>query len=119
MIVVAAAAGAVLGTWWAVKAHQVLTHSSPPSASAVARPGHAARPLLVVAGAAAVTALAQWLGMAPAIGSLAMIVVGVAAAVAGVPLAADAGRFEQRTGRLLLSTNPLGRGVGLETGPPR
>ncbi len=70
-----------------------------------------------MAAAAMITAFAQWLGVAPAIGSLSMVGLGVAATTAGVPLALGARRFETRTGRLLLSTNPLARGVGLETGP--
>jgi hypothetical protein len=48
-----------------------------------------------------------------------MVALGVAASIAGATLAAGARRFEARTGRLLLSTNPLTRGLGLETGPPR
>ena len=119
LMLAAGAAGAVPGAWWAIKARRLLTRGSPPNAAATARPGEGARPLLVAAAVAAVTAIAQWLGVAPAIGSLTMVALGVALAVAGVPLAAGARRFEARTGRLLLSTNPLSRGLGLETGPPR
>ena len=115
----AAVAGTVLGAVWAVRAHRVLVRESPPPAAADTRPGDAARPLLLVAAVAIAIAISQWLGMAPAIGSLTMVALGVAAALAGVPLAAGARHFEQRTGRLLLSTNPLSRGLGLETGPPR
>lgn len=118
MIVAAIAAGAALGGWWAVKAHLVLTEGSPPSAAANAVPGDGARPLLIAVAGALITALAQWLGVAPAIGSLSVVGLGMAAAIAGGTLAAGARRFEQRTGRLLLSTNPLTRGMGLETGPP-
>lgn len=115
----AVTAGAVAGAWWAVKAHRLLTRGSPSDAAVDARPGSAARPLLVVAAAAMVTALGQWLGAAPGIGSLSMVGLGVAAAVAGGPLAAGARHFEERTGRLLLSTNPLRRDLGLEIGPRR
>jgi hypothetical protein len=119
MIVAAIAAGAALGGWWAVKVHLVLTGGAPPNAAANTVPGDGARPLSIVAAGALIPALAQWLGVAPAIGALSMVGLGTAGAVAGVTLAAGARRFEQRTGRLLLSTNPLTRGMGLETGPPR
>ena len=116
-ILAAVAAGGILGAWWAVKAHRLLTRGAPPQSAANTRPGNGTRPLLIAAAAAVLTAVDQWLGMAPAIGSLIMVALGVAAALAGVPLAAGARRCEQRTGRLLLSTNPLARGQGLETGP--
>lgn len=118
-IVAAVAAGTILGAWWAVKAHRLLTRGGPPPAASNTMPGDAARPLMIAVGAAVVTAIAQWLGVAPAMGSLTMVGVGVAATLAGLSLAAGARRFEDRTGRLLLSTNPLARGFGLETGPPR
>ena len=63
-------------------------------------------------------AIPQWLGMAPGIGAVTMVALGVAATVAGASLTVVARSFEQRTGRLLLSTHPLRRGLGLETGPP-
>ena len=119
LTIAAVAAGAVLGAWWAVRAHRLLTLGSPPDAAVDARPGSAARTLLVVAAAGMVTALGQWLGAAPGIGSLTMVSLGVAAAIAGASLAAGTRRFEERTGRLLLSGNPFARGMGLEVGPRR
>lgn len=119
MLLTALAAGALLGACGAVKAHRVLTRGAPPDAALGARPGNSLRPLLVGGAAASLTALAQWLGVVPAIFSLTMVGLGVTAAIAGVPLAAGARRFEQRTGRLLLSANPLARDLGFETGPPR
>jgi hypothetical protein len=118
-IVAAFAAGAVLGAWWTVKAHRLLSRGALPESAANARPGNGAKPLLVVAAAAGAAALTAWLGVAPAIDALGMVGFGVAAVVAGSPMAVAARRFEERTGRLLLSTNPLSRGRGLETGPPR
>ncbi len=117
LVFAAIAAGAVLGGGWAAMAYRLLSRGAPPQCAANTMPGDGARPLLLVAFVGVVTAVAQWLGVAPAIGSLTMVGLGVAAAGAGVPLAAGARRFEQRTGRLLLSTNPLSRGLGLETGP--
>jgi len=118
-IVAAAAAGLILGGLWAVKVQRLRAHGSPPGAPANARPGNAARPLGVLAGAAVVIALPQWLGWADGIGAVTMVAVGVATTVAGASLTVAARNFEQRSGRLLLSTHPLRRGMGLEAGPPR
>lgn len=118
-IVAAAATGLILGGLWAVKVQRLLAHGSPPGAPANARPGNAARPLGVLAGAAVVIALPRWLGWADGIGAVTMVAVGVAATVAGASLTVAARNFEQRSGRLLLSTHPLRRGMGLEAGPPR
>lgn len=117
--VAAVTAGLILGAVWTVKVQRLLAHGPPPAAPANARPGNAARPLGIFAGAAVVVALPQWLGWADGIGAITMVAVGVAATVAGASLTVAAGSFEQRTGRLLLSTHPLRRDLGLETGPPR
>lgn len=118
-MVAAATAGLVLAAAWSVKVQRLLAQDPPPGAPANARPGNAARPVGILAGAAVVVALPQWLGWAEGIGALAMVAVGVAASVAGALLTVAARTFERRTGRLLLSSHPLRRGLGLETGPPR
>lgn len=117
-IVAAVTAGLILGGVWAVMVQRVLAHGSPPGAPANARPGNASRPLGIVAGAAVFVALPQSLGWAEGIPALVMVAVGVTATVAGASLTVAARSFERRTGRLLLSTQPLRRGLGLETGPP-
>jgi hypothetical protein len=115
----AVAAGLIVGGVWTVKVQRLLAQGSPPMAPANARPGNATRPLGILAGCAVFVALPQWLGWADGIGAVTMVAVGVAATVAGASLTVAARSFEQRTGRLLLSTHPLRRDLGLETGPPR
>lgn len=119
-VVAAVTAGLILGGVWTVKVQRLLAQGSPPIAPANARPGNAAGPLSILAGAAVVVALPQWLGWADGIGALAMVATGAAATVAGASLTVAARSFERQTGRLLLSTHPLrrGLGLGLETGPP-
>jgi hypothetical protein len=118
MVAAAIATGLALGAGWALKAHRMLTRNAPRPTAADARPGAAARPVLVMAAIAMTTAVAQWLGVEPAMGALFVMAAGVAAAVAGAWLTVAARNFERQTGRLLLSTNPLGPGLGLESGPP-
>jgi hypothetical protein len=117
-IVAAVAAGLVLGGVWTVKVQQVLARGAPPTAAADARPGNATGLLGILAGVAVLVAIPQWLGQAPGIGALTMVAAGVAAGVAGASVTVAARSFERRTGRLLLSSHPLRRGLGLETGPP-
>ena len=71
--------------------------------------------LVVGFGAAGMfVAALQWLGLVPAIGSLAMVMLGCASVVAGVAVAIAVSRFEQRTGQVVLSTSPISKTLGLE-----
>ena len=118
MMLAAVCAGLVVGAASAVRAHRILTREPPPPGAPDAPRRPATRPLVICAAAGTAIAAAQWLGVVPAIFALSMIAIGLAAGVCGPPLAVAVRRYERRTGQTVMSTSPLSRGLGLETGPP-
>ena len=120
LIIVALALGFILAGVVTVAERSGLTRRPlPPSpADSVQR-----RPAELLLGFLAVglsIAVVQWLGVVPAIGSLAMIMFGFAAALAGIPVALSVARYERRTGQMVVSPSPVGPWpLGLESRPSR
>jgi hypothetical protein len=118
LMIGATGGGLVLGVVWGAWAHRILRDERLPMSPADSYEKHPRRLLAVLTAIALSDAALQWLGLVPAAGSLLMMTVGLAAAVAGPVLSADARQTERRTEAIVLSSNPLSRALGLELGQP-